>query len=65
MLTYIHQACGKPAFMLTRWPRPELPAQSKEVLHLNYHPVEPFSIPRCDSCGEPVPLHTCNIRTMI
>lgn len=68
MLAYIHQTCGKAAFMLTRMPLPLECASSSIVLDLDGKPVEHGSERICGSCGagmkEPFP-HTRNIRTMI
>ena len=68
MLAYIHQTCGKPAFLLTHMPLPSERASSNIVLQLNGQPIEHGSQRICGSCNaammEPFP-HTKNIRTMI
>ena len=68
MLAYIHQTCGKPAFMLREWPLPLSRISSQIALHLNGQRVEEGSACICESCGvtlNAMVLHTRNIRTMI
>lgn len=68
MLAYIHQKCGKPAFLLTRMPVSGERASSSIIRDLNGHQIEYGSDRMCGSCGhgmkEPFP-STANIRTMI
>ena len=67
MLAYIHQTCGKPAFMMTAPPLPLAKASSKDVLHLNYQPMQYGADKVCEECGATLSgfLRAENLRVMI
>jgi len=68
MYAYIHDQCGKPAFLLTEMPRPLDIASSAISLGLNYQPIERASVATCQSCDANMCtgwLSIANLRKMI
>jgi rubredoxin len=49
--TFIHPACGRPAFHRVSVPFPTDPITAQAVQHLDGSPVYPNEIFRCESCG--------------
>jgi hypothetical protein len=54
MYAYIHQECGKPAFLYDHMPAVGEPVTSRHVRTLDGKEIEPCSKRVCESCGKPV-----------